>query len=62
MADGGNGGARGGEGPLRFLEERQQHSHLRCPGVLLGLAAIAQMHVSTVSSQERSMKILTAPL
>ena len=55
MAEGGDGGAGGGEGSL-------QHSHLCCPGVLLGLAAIAQAHVSTVSSQERPMKILTAPL
>ena len=32
---------------LVFLEERQQYSHLRCPGIL-GLAAIAQVHISTV--------------
>ena len=49
------------KGPC-FLEERQQHSHLRCPSVLLGLTAIAQAHVSTVSSQDRPVKILTAPL
>ena len=55
MADGGDGGAGGGEGPL-------QHSHLRCPGALLGLATIAQVHVSTISPQERPVKILTAPL
>ena len=40
MADGGDGGAGGGEGPLRF----------------------SKMHISTVSSQERPVKILTAPL
>ena len=65
MAEGGDGGAGGDDGPFAFLKERhcQQHSHLRCPGVLLGLAAIAQVHVSTVSSlQERPVKIRTAPL
>ena len=42
------------------VEERQQLSHLRCPGVLLGLTAFAHALVSTVSSQERPVKILTA--
>ena len=59
MAEGGDGGAGGGEGPFK---EIQQHSHLRCPGVLLGLAAIAQAHFSTASSQEMPAKILTAPV
>ena len=49
------------KGPC-YLEERQQHSRLHCPGVLLGLTAIVQAHVSTVSSQDRPVKILTGPL
>ena len=60
MAEGGDGGVRRGEGTLCFLKTAAQ---LLChPVVLLGLAAIPQAHITTVSSPERPVKILTAPL
>ena len=60
MAEGGDGGARRGEGTLCFSKTAAQP--LRRSVVLLGLAAIAQAHITTVSSQERPVKILTALL
>ena len=59
MAEGGDGGAGGGEEPLHFSKK---DSSTAIYVVLLGPAAIAQAHISTVSSQERPVKILTAPL
>ena len=62
MADGGDGGAGGGEGPLRFSKKDNSTAITLSRCILLGLAALAQVHFSTVSSQERPVKILTAPL
>ena len=49
-----------------FLKERQQHSHLRCPGVLLRLVPpCLSIHFDRCqqhSSQERPMKVLTTLL
>ena len=62
MADGGDGGAGGGEGPLRFSKKDSSTAIYVVQVYFSGLATIAQAHVSTVSSQERPMEILTAPL
>ena len=59
MTEGGDGGAGGGEGPLRFSKKDSSTAIYVVQVYFSGWPPFAQVHVSTVSSQERPVKILT---
>ena len=61
MADGGDGGAGGGEGPLCFSKKDSSTAIYAVQVYFSGWPPLVE-HTIRISSQERPVKILTAPL